>query len=142
VKTVDPTEPGGPLLVDASVWVAIVDPVDPFREDAQALAGRTAQPTAILDLTLYEIANVVGARNGFAKQARDLNRLVLERCDRLIAATPELLDDAVEIAAEHSLTAYDAAYVAAARRHGMTLVSCDLADLVSKGLAIAPDAAV
>ena len=46
------------------------------------------------------------------------------------------------MAAEHGLTAYDAAYVAAARRNGMTLVSTDIADLVSKGLAVTPDAAV
>jgi hypothetical protein len=31
--------------------------------------------------------------------------------------------------------------VAAARRHDWTLVSADIADLVSKGLAVAPDAA-
>jgi predicted nucleic acid-binding protein len=47
----------------------------------------------------------------------------------------------VEIAAEHGLTAYDAAYVTVARRHDWTLVSTDIADLVSKGLAVAPDAA-
>jgi hypothetical protein len=29
----------------------------------------------------------------------------------------------------------------AARRHGWTLVSADIADLVSKGLAVAPDVA-
>jgi predicted nucleic acid-binding protein len=45
------------------------------------------------------------------------------------------------VAAEHGLAAYDAAYVAAARHHDWTLVSADIADLVSKGLAVAPDAA-
>ena len=46
------------------------------------------------------------------------------------------------LATSTSLTAYDAAYVAAARRNGWTLVSADIADLVSKGLAVTPDAAV
>ena len=46
------------------------------------------------------------------------------------------------IAVEHGLTSYDAAYVAVARRHDWTLVSTDIKDLVSKGLAITPDAAV
>lgn len=55
---------------------------------------------------------------------------------------PDLIDHAVDVASEHALTAYDAAYVAAARRNGWTLVSTDIADLVSKGLAVAPDAAV
>jgi len=34
---------------------------------------------------------------------------------------------------EHGLTAYDAAYVAAARKHGWTLESSDLKDLVKPG---------
>jgi predicted nucleic acid-binding protein len=74
--------------------------------------------------------------------ARELCRSIVKRCgERLLVVDAELIDAAVEIAAEHGLTAYDAAYVAAARRHGWTLVSADLADLVSKGLAVAPDAA-
>ena len=51
------------------------------------------------------------------------------------------MDGAVEVAREHGISAYDAAYVAAARRNGWTLVSADIRDLVSKGLAVAPDAA-
>ncbi|MBA3865980.1 MAG: hypothetical protein H0X42_06490 [Solirubrobacterales bacterium] len=45
------------------------------------------------------------------------------------------------LADELGLTAYDAAYVAASRRYGWTLVSADIADLVSKGLAVTPDGA-
>jgi len=45
--------------------------------------------------------------------------------------------DALEIAAAHGL----AAYVAAAHRHGWTPVSAGVAGMVSKGLAVAPDAA-
>ena len=40
-----------------------------------------------------------------------------------------------------AFSAHDAAYVASARRQGMTLVSTDIRDLVSKGLAVTPDAA-
>jgi predicted nucleic acid-binding protein len=47
-----------------------------------------------------------------------------------------------EIAVEYGLSGYDAAYVAVARRHDRQLVSTDIRDLVSKGLAITPDAAV
>lgn len=53
-----------------------------------------------------------------------------------------LLPDSVEVAFEYSLTSYDAAYVAVARHHDWQLVSVDIKDLVSKGLAITPDAAV
>lgn len=45
----------------------------------------------------------------------------------------------MKVVSQHSLTAYDAAYVAAARRNGWQLVSLDLRDLVSKGLAVTPD---
>lgn len=62
--------------------------------------------------------------------------------DCVFAVDPGLLDLALEVASEHGLTAYDAAYVAAARREAMTLVSTDLRDLVSKGLAVTPDAAL
>lgn len=99
-------------------------------------------PVAALDLTLYEVANGLGARRGQRDLAADMCRLIVERCrDSLVAVDAELMDSALEVAAEQGLTAYDAAYVAAARRHGWTLVSADIADLVSKGLAVAPDAA-
>jgi predicted nucleic acid-binding protein len=68
--------------------------------------------------------------------------LIVARCaDSLVAIDAELIRRTVEIVAEHGLTAYDAAYVAAARRYGWVLVSTDIGDLVSKGLAVAPDAA-
>jgi predicted nucleic acid-binding protein len=50
-----------------------------------------------------------------------------------------LAESAIVLAAEHRLTAYDAAYVAAARKHDWTLVSADLEDLVKPGFATAPD---
>lgn len=130
------------LLVDASVWVAARDPEDPSRAAARSIVLDLARSVAALDLTSYEIANVVGARKGQPDQARRLLRFLAERCgDRIVAVDGGLLESALEIAAEHGLPAYDAAYVAAARRHGWTLVSTDIADLVSRGLAVTPDAA-
>lgn len=130
------------LLLDAGVWIAAKDGQDRFFEAARPLAVDSGQPVAALDLTLYEVANVVGAKKQRGGDAVDLCRLVSARCtDRLVAMDVELIRRTVEIVAEHGLTAYDAAYVAAARRHGWTLVSTDIADLVSKGLAVAPDAA-
>ena len=130
------------LLVDASVWVAARDPEDPFRAAARSIVLDVAQPVAAMDLTFYEVANVVGSRKKQLDEARHLLRFLAERCGEQIVAIDEgLLESALEVAAEHGLTAYDAAYVAAARRHGWTLVSADVADLVSKGLAVAPDAA-
>lgn len=106
------------------------------------MVGDLARPLAALDLTLYEIANAVGVKHGRPDDARYISQLVLTRCqDSLTAIDLELVDSALEIAGEHGLTAYDAAYVAAARHHRWTLVSTDIADLVSKGLAVTPDAA-
>ncbi len=47
----------------------------------------------------------------------------------------------MKVVSEHGLSAYDAAYVAAARRNGWQLVSLDVKDLVSRGLAVTPDRA-
>jgi predicted nucleic acid-binding protein len=130
------------LLLDAGVWIAAKDGEDRYFEAARLLAVDSNQSVAALDLTLYEVANVVGARKRLAVEAADLCRLISSRCaGRLVAIDVELIRRTVEIVARHGLTAYDAAYVAVARRHDWTLVSTDIADLVSKGLAVAPDSA-
>jgi predicted nucleic acid-binding protein len=97
---------------------------------------------AVLDLTLYEVANVVARKYRQPEDARKLSQLILRRCHgQAVRIDVGLIDDIVDLVAEHDLTAYDAAYVAAARRNGWQLVSADIRDLVSKGLAVAPDAA-
>jgi predicted nucleic acid-binding protein len=131
------------LLVDASVWVSLVERESPHREATASLIRAQAHALGALDLTLYEVANAVGVKQGDTDEASRVIRLLLRCCrDRVFAVDAELLDAALHLAAEHGLTAYDAAYVAAARRHGMALVSIDIADLVSKGLAVTPDAAL
>jgi len=131
------------LLVDASVWVSLVERDSPHREAAARLILEQAPSLSALDLTLYEVANAIGIKQGDAPEASRVNRLLLKCCrDRVFRVEAELVDSALQIAAEHGLSIYDAAYVAAARRSGMTLVSADIADLVSKGLAVTPDAAV
>lgn len=130
------------LLLDASVWISAKDRQDPYFEAARALAVDPSCPVAALDLTLYEVANGLGARRGRNDEAVDLCRLVAGRCgDNLLQIDAKLIESALELAAEHEITAYDAAYVAAARRHDWTLVSADIRDLVSKGLAVTPDSA-
>ncbi len=129
-------------LIDASVWVAISDPDDRYHAAAHTIVAQVEQSLAALDLTFYEVANVMGPKKGQQREGRFLLKLIERRCgENLIAVDADLIESALEIAAEHGLTAYDAAYVAAARRYGWTLVSADITDLVSKGLAVAPDAA-
>lgn len=132
-----------PLLVDASVWIAASNPEDASHRAASEIAVNASRPVAALDLTLYEVANVVGVRDGRSSEAVFLLDLIAARCARnLVRADAGLLQAAVDYAEEHGLTGYDAAYVTAAERHGWTLVSLDIRDLVSKGLAVTPDAAV
>jgi predicted nucleic acid-binding protein len=130
------------FLVDASVWVSLAERGSPHREAAVSLIRDQGPNLSALDLTLYEVANAIGVKHGDAVEASRVNRLLLRCCrDRVLGVDAELVDAALQIAAEHGLTAYDAAYVAAARRHGLTLISADIRDLVSKQLAVAPDAA-
>ena len=130
------------FLVDASVWVSLAESGSPYREPAMSLIREQGSSLSALDLTLYEVANAIGVKQGNADEAGRVNRLLLRCCrDRVFAVDVELVESALPIATEHGLTAYDAAYVAAARRHGLTLVSVDLRDLVSKRLAVTPDAA-
>jgi len=130
-------------LVDASVWVSLVERDSPHREAAASLIRNGSGSLGALDLTLYEIGNAVAVKQGDATEAGRVIRLLSRCCrDRLVASDAELLTSALRLAAEHGLTAYDAAYVAAASRNGWQLVSTDIRDLVSKGLAVTPDAAV
>jgi predicted nucleic acid-binding protein len=131
------------LLLDASVWVDSMDPGSPFYGVARVLVGDADRPVGTLALALHEVANALGVRRGRPEEAVDMCRLIVGRCGRAIVdPDPMLMRSAISVAAEHGIAAYDASYVAAAHREGWTLVSSDLKDLVSKGLAITPDAAV
>jgi predicted nucleic acid-binding protein len=130
------------LLVDASVWVAAAMRANPSYAEAGAVV-RGGTPVAALDLTLYEVVNAVGRGYRQPEEAQRLVQAILRTCgDRLIRVDRGLADEVAGQVEEHGLTAYDAAYVAAARRNGWQLVSLDLRDLVSKGLAVTPDAAL
>jgi predicted nucleic acid-binding protein len=128
------------LLLDASVWIAAVDKDDRFHSAARALAVAPKHPLGALDLTIYEVANVVGVVKSKGDLAARICRAILERSDgHLVRVDAALAERAVELAGDNELTAYDAAYVAAARKHSWTLVSADIKDLVKPGLALAPD---
>jgi predicted nucleic acid-binding protein len=132
-----------PLLLDASIWVAAHDVDDRFYDNSRELAFDNALNAAALDLTLFEVANVVAKRWGGFSVAIELSRSVVKRCaENFVTVDSQLIEATIGIAAEYRLTSYDAAYVAVARRYDWTLVSTDIRDLVSKGLAITPDAAV
>lgn len=126
-------------LLDASVLLAAEDADDEHYEDAVRLLG-VEEPLATLDLAFYEVANVAVRAWGDRAAAARLSERVVALADDggLFRADARLLSDAAAVAAEHGISVYDAAYVAAARRAGARLVSCDVRDLVSRGLAQVP----
>jgi predicted nucleic acid-binding protein len=128
------------LLLDASVILAAFDRDDALHEPARAVLGEDTVTLATLDLARYEVTNVAVRAWRAPKQVAPL----LEAIERLssdggvLLSTNMLMIRATQIAQEHTLSAYHAAYVAAAAQTGGTLVSCDMRDLVSKGLANSP----
>jgi predicted nucleic acid-binding protein len=131
------------LLLDASIWLAALDTDDRHHAAARQLIDATTDggsPLAALDLTLYEVANVAIVRWGSRAAADRVVRLVRLACPGTFERIDEeLAGQAIRVAGKHGLTVYDAAYVATAQRHGWTLVSGDLTDLVQPGHAVAPE---
>ncbi|MGA7088396.1 MAG: PIN domain-containing protein [Candidatus Dormiibacterota bacterium] len=126
-------------FVDASVLLAREDPDDSNHLDAiRLLAG--ADSVATLDLAFYEVTNVALRSWRDRSAAHRLCERVAAVADDggLIRAEAPLLASAAIIAEEHGISAYDAAYVAAARASNSQLVSCDVRDLVSRRLACLP----
>lgn len=128
------------LLLDASVILAAFDSDDKLHGPSRTLLANPEITLATLDLARYEVANVA------VRAWREPSRVapLLEAIDRIaddagvIPSTTTLLRRATELADEHTISVYDAAYVAAADQAGSSLVSCDVRDLVSKGLASSP----
>lgn len=131
------------LLLDAGVWVATGTAEDRYHSEASLLVRERQDVLAALDLTLYEVANALGVKHRQPRNAERLSRLIVRCCGggRIAMVDSELVGAAVDVAGRHRISAYDAAYVAVAQRRGWQLVSTDIRDLVSKGLAVTPDAA-
>jgi predicted nucleic acid-binding protein len=130
-------------LLDASVLLAREDTKDAHHADARRLlAGPGA--VATVDLAFYEAINVAMVAWKDPEAAQRLRDLIGAIADDggLVRASEGLVADVVRLCAEHRLSAYDAAYVAAAGAAGARLVSCDVKDLVAAGLAVLPADAV
>jgi predicted nucleic acid-binding protein len=109
-------------------------------EDARRLLGahRSASITAwVLDLTFYELGNVLlrALRWPAAEVADQLDDLRAICSVQVLGAVEQRL--AATLAAEHALTFYDAAYVAAARSRGALLATADKA-LLEVGVGASP----
>jgi predicted nucleic acid-binding protein len=128
------------LLLDASVILAAFDSDDDLHEPAKAMLADPEATLATLDLARYEVANVALRAWRAPEQVAPL----LQAVDQISAdggvavSSTTLLSRAAQIAEQHTISIYDATYVAAARQTGSTLVSCDVRDLVGNGLASSP----
>jgi predicted nucleic acid-binding protein len=129
-------------FLDASVLLAREDADDDQHEAAcQLLAADATLST--LDLAYYEVGNVAVRAWGDVQAAARLQSLVaaIAADGGLVRADEPLVAHAVRVAATEGLSVYDAAYVAGAASAGAELVSCDLRDLVNRGLAVTPQQA-
>ena len=126
------------IFLDASVLLAAEDLDDANHEPAGALLRSGALGT--LDLAAYEVASVAEVRWHDAEASRRLRERVwaIARYGVLVRVDRALMQRTTVIAHEHALSAYDAAYVAAAERMRVPLASCDERDLVSRRLARLP----
>lgn len=130
-------------FVDANVLVAADDEADPQHAHARGLlTGALAVST--IDLAHYEVANVAVRSWRDLEAAARLRRMVdaIDRAGGLVRMDAGLAAEAVMVADRNRISMYDASYVAAARRSGDVLVSCDLRDLVRPGHAVTPEQAL
>jgi predicted nucleic acid-binding protein len=128
------------VLLDASVILAAFDRDDSCHEAAATLLADATISLATIDLARYEVMNIAVR----AWSAPEVVRPLLSALGRIeddggvLASSGPLIARAAELAQAHEIAVYDAAYVAAAEAGDRTLVSCDVRDLVSKGLARLP----
>lgn len=110
-------------------------------EEARALLDAHRARTvalSVLDLTAYEVGNAL--LRGRAAAGSDQVATVLEALAEVCPALrpdPKDLRHATELAAEHDLTLYDAAYAAVAESREATLATLDTA-LLDAGLGTRP----
>jgi predicted nucleic acid-binding protein len=105
-------------------------------ESARALLGAHRERTValtVLDLTAYEIGDALirGRAGASAEQAATVIEALAEVCPAL-RPSPEEMRLASQLAEQHDLTLYDAAYAAVAQSRSAELVTLDRALLAAK----------
>ncbi|HEX2358587.1 MAG TPA: type II toxin-antitoxin system VapC family toxin [Solirubrobacterales bacterium] len=111
--------------------------VEPARTLLAAHRERTIS-LMVLDLTAYEVGNAL--LRGRVKARADQVATVIEALGQICPAVrPHAVElrVAIELAEQHALTVYDAAYAAVARSRDATLVTLDR-DLLDAGLGRRP----
>ncbi len=118
-------------VVDASVGIKLFVE-EPLSEQAHLLfVGLTRQPPAVLhvpDLFFIECTNILwkySRRFGRRLEDSQADLADLRRLSLRVVPTADLMEEALTLAAETNLTAYDACYAALARRLNLPLITAD-----------------
>lgn len=113
-------------LLDASSLMLLIKKTNPEA------TARTLQNAAVLDLTFYEVGNVVWKEANLtkfltSKEAEELGRLaheILTKTNR-IHPQDEAFPGILEIARKENLSFYDSSYIYSAETNALTLVTED-----------------
>ena len=118
-------------VVDASVGIKLFL-IEPLSDRADALLAHLTDDPPVRfyapDLLFIECTNVLWKyvhRFGYPLESVHQDVADLTGLPLRTVSTRELAGEALEIAATHGITAYDAAYVALARRLSLPLVTAD-----------------
>lgn len=118
-------------VLDASVGIKLFVEEE-FSEKVQKLFAKLAEDPQteihVPDLFYIECANILlkytrrykRPQEDSLEDLKDLNKLAL-----IVTSTSELIEDALELASEKNLTAYDACYAVLARKLKLPLVTAD-----------------
>ncbi len=124
------------LIVDASVAVKWFLPAarEPEAELARGIMGKF--PLRTTTLAYYEVGNALTKKGRLTPEmVRECLETITATCGTPVDMTAADHEKAASIADQHSVTFYDASYVAIARRFGRRVVSADR-DLLEPGLAV------
>lgn len=126
-------------VIDASVYVTMLDTNDPRQADCKAWFTATAtadEPVIAPSLILSEVAAAISRSRNDAQLAKTVARaLETSAIVRLVAVTPHLAKRAAMIAADQYVRGADAIYLALAQQLDDVLVTLDRQQLL-RGAAV------
>jgi predicted nucleic acid-binding protein len=108
----------GSYLLDSSAIYPLLDHVE----------NTDIEKTHILRLTFYEVGNIIWKEHYLFKRIKDAektSRLFHKLLSSLKILEDPPMDEVMKIAVSRGLGFYDACYIAASEKHGLTLVSND-----------------
>ena len=116
------------FILDASVVVKCFSEEE-YTDKAleiRELIRMGEERVAVPDLLLYELANALKYNPNFdANDVSDALTSIFDMDMDIVTPIPETINSAVTLAFEHSITVYDAFYVALAKETELTFITAD-----------------